>query len=107
MTIDCDERREAAAEFRRAAREQYEFDGENFLDCVGTYLGDAYTDGAAWARLADLIDPTCEDVSEPPESGGFWPAPHFKCSVCGTQHVSVGYVRYCPNCGARVVSVDE
>lgn len=57
--------------------------------------------------LADLIDPTCEDVSEPPGSGGFWPAPHFKCSVCGTQHVSVGYVRYCPNCGARVVSGDE
>lgn len=57
--------------------------------------------------LADLIDPTCEDVSEPPGSGGFWPAPHFKCSVCGTQHVSVGYVRYCPNCGTRVVSGDE
>lgn len=53
-------------------------------------------------RLADLIDPTCEDVSEPPKDG-FTPVPVFKCSECGCQHVSPKYVRYCPSCGARVV----
>ena len=54
-------------------------------------------------RLADLIDPTCGDVSEPPKDG-FTSVPVFKCSECGCQHVSPKYVRYCPNCGARVVS---
>lgn len=60
-----------------------------------------------FSRLADLVDPTCEDVSEPPRSGGFWPSPHFKCSVCGASHVSTDYVRFCPNCGARVRGGDE
>lgn len=45
---------------------------------------------------------TCRNVSEPPESGGFWPSPHFKCSECGCEHVSTDYVYYCPNCGAKV-----
>lgn len=57
-------------------------------------------------RLADLIDPTCGDVSELAKDG-FTPVPVFKCSECGCQHISSGYVRYCPNCGARVVNVNE
>ena len=107
MTIDCDERRQAAAEFRRAAREQYEFDGENFLDCVGTYLGDAYTDRTAWARLADLIDPTCTMCDAKWDNG--------ECTwgcICSNCHAHLEHehgenLRYCPRCGARVVSVDE
>ena len=55
-----------------------------------------------FSRLADLIDPTCKDVSEPPKDG-FTPVPFFKCSECGCQHISPEYVRYCPGCGARVV----
>lgn len=58
-------------------------------------------------RLADLIEPeperTCRDIAEPPKGGGFWPAPHFKCSECGGEHVSIDYVSYCPKCGAKVV----
>ena len=104
MPRDCDERREAAAEFRRAAREQYEFDGENFLDCVGTYLGDAYTDRAAWARLADLIDPTCHDYGG--EEGSNGEMYDFACNACGYA-CDLPQPSYCPNCGARVVSVDE
>ena len=46
---------------------------------------------------------TCHNISEPPADGGFWPAPHFKCSLCGELHVSMDYVFYCPNCGARIV----
>lgn len=108
MTTSDERREAAAAEFRRAAREQYEFDGENFLDCVGTYLGDAYTDGAAWARLADLMDPTCEmeDIGDVPESVkknlSTW-----SCSECGSPIYNDMTPTYCTYCGARVVSVDE
>lgn len=91
-----DERRQAAAEFRRAAREQYEFDGENFLDCVGTYLGDAYTDGAAWVRLADLIDPVCHRVLEDETQ---------VCSECGGDLDERYGWNYCPCCGARITEV--
>lgn len=45
----------------------------------------------------------CHNVHEPPTDGTFWPAPHFKCSMCGNVHVSMDYVYYCPNCGAKVV----
>ena len=113
-----DERREVAARLRdfRLASDYAYSDGSPFtqgevvkaLRAIVGNEADGRPDIYSLAgTLANLIDPTCEDVSEPPDSGGFWPSPHFKCSVCGTQHVSVGYVRYCPNCGARVVSVDE
>ena len=65
-------------------------------------------------RLADLIDPTCEDMAD------VNPVDGFVCSACGwpgvvQQAVDNGwqqyefdefaeYVpRYCPHCGARVV----
>ena len=54
---------------------------------------------AAWNTRAER---TCRNVHEPPKDSTFWPAPHFKCSECGAVHVSVDYVFYCPNCGARV-----
>ena len=57
-------------------------------------------------RLADLIDPTCEDISKPPKDG-FYPVPVFECSKCKRKHISPDYVRFCPNCGARVVIEDE
>lgn len=44
----------------------------------------------------------CKNVHEPPKDTTFWPAPHFKCSVCGKAHVSTDYVYFCPNCGAEV-----
>lgn len=46
---------------------------------------------------------TCTNVHEPPKDTTFWPAPHFKCSECGATHVSMEYVFFCPNCGAKVV----
>lgn len=53
-------------------------------------------------HLADLIDcATCEDVSVP-RGDRFTPYAEFKCSACGCSHVSLTYVRYCPNCGAEV-----
>lgn len=60
---------------------------------------------ALYARLADLIDPTCEMKIIPKSS-------HCICSRCGafvrrdavTSCTEVIPVRHCPNCGARVVS---
>ena len=65
-------------------------------------------------RLADLIDPTCEDEAD------VNPVDGFMCSACGwwgnaQQAWSNGWgepdfdspteyaIRFCPNCGARVV----
>ena len=70
------------------------------LESAGIRDNNSYSD--VFNRLADIIDPTCKDVSEPPNNG-FAPVPVFKCSECGCQHISPKYVRYCPNCGARVV----
>lgn len=55
------------------------------------------------AIAATLGAGTCHNVHEPPKDTTFWPAPHFKCSVCGRTHVSTDYVFYCPGCGREVV----
>lgn len=69
-------------------------------------------------RLADLIDPTCKDEAD------VNPVDGFMCSACGwwgnaQQAWSNGWgepdfdspteyaIRFCPNCGARVVSGNE
>ena len=57
----------------------------------------------AQAISATLGAGTCKNVAEPPSDGTFWPAPHFECSECGHKHVSMSYVYFCPNCGAKVV----
>lgn len=59
------------------------------------------------AIAATLGSGTCHNVHEPPKDTTFWPAPHFKCSECGATHISMNYVFYCPNCGRRIVEVDE
>ena len=71
------------------------------------YFPSHFTAGAVPALLADLIDPTCEMIRG---RGGV-----DICSECGA-FVRRGSVldcfgpidmRYCPNCGARVVRGDE
>lgn len=57
----------------------------------------------AQAIAATLGRRKCKNIHEPPKDTTFWPAPHFKCSVCGKTHVSMDYVYFCPNCGAEVV----
>lgn len=70
---------------------------------------DDYTPEGAHSKilrgLADLIDrPTCRNLA-------MKPADEFLCSECG-EHVDIAYMenacdyhaKYCPNCGARVVS---
>lgn len=72
---------------------------------------DGYTPEGAHSKilrgLADLIDrPTCKNLATKS-------ADELLCSECG-EHVDIAYMenaddyhaRYCPNCGARVVSGD-
>jgi len=50
--------------------------------------------------LADLIDPTCV-----PEAHNYGSIVGNACPRCGWS--VAGYMRYCPGCGARVVSEDD
>ena len=106
MTRD-EERREVSAKLRDFERLRTVF-AESSICAFSDALGGGYLDWEqTCASLADLIEPeperTCRDIAEPPKGGGFWPAPHFKCSECGGEHVSIDYVSYCPKCGAKVV----
>lgn len=101
-----EERREVAAKLRDFERLRTVF-AESSICAFSDALGGGYLDWEqTCARLADLIEPaperTCRDIAEPPKGGEFWPAPHFKCSECGGEHVSIDYVSYCPKCGAKV-----
>ena len=53
-------------------------------------------------RLADLIDPVCEPVVELEDD--YFTLKSVKCSACGEDMPLE--CRYCPSCGARVVSGD-
>lgn len=122
--VTSDERREVAYRLRTNfvsfAKARGESGATYPLRCIcalARLIGAEYTDWLTInARIADLIDPTCEDVSE------VNPVDGFKCSVCGwpgvvgcadcdetvTSFDEIGeYVPiYCPNCGARVVRGD-
>lgn len=53
--------------------------------------------GELFLMLADLIDPTCRNLSDPDLLD-------FKCSECGLWYEEpVPMFRYCPHCGARAV----
>lgn len=57
----------------------------------------------AWAEIPMFgSDDTCHNVAAPPDEG-FWPMPHFECSICGASYVTSEYVYFCPNCGRKVV----
>lgn len=54
-------------------------------------------------HLADLIDPVCEPVVELEDD--CFTLKSVKCSACGEDMPLE--CRYCPNCGARVVSCND
>ena len=63
--------------------------------------------GRVFARLADLIDPTCE-VALDEELSQELQGDMFRCNKCDAAFPRInGEYRYCPNCGARVVSDDD
>lgn len=113
-TISTEERREVARRLRGQAKKlgpnmdapefaHYTADVIDVNECMTWYEMEL--------RLADLIEPeperTCQDV----EGGNF-----FRCSKCGCELMRfadgwkplyMGEVRYCPNCGARVVEEEK
>lgn len=102
MTPTSDERIEIAARLRKTRRIM------DFVYALGIdFLGDwCWTDVSRC--VADIIDPTCQ-MKSIPESG------YHVCSRCGafvrrdaaTSCTEVIPVRFCPNCGARVVMGGE
>lgn len=94
-----EERREAATNLRKI-----HLGGAN-KDLMELMLSDAigawHENGISWdyitERLADLIDPTCV-----PEAHNYGSIVGNACPRCGWS--VAGYMRYCPGCGARVVS---
>ena len=118
----CDERREAAGRMREEAAEFRRL-GEEYDHVWTVDLGDApaeFQDVAHFAgldgvvredelfdRMADLIDPTCHVVTS-----GEWRGKPIgsACSVCHAplypSTAWTGGMRYCSQCGHRVVDDD-
>lgn len=70
--------------------------GDSFISATRSYLTPEQAVEATSGREM------CHNISEPPEEG-FWPMPHFECSVCGAYYVTSDYVYFCPSCGRRVI----
>ena len=82
------------------------YDIRNYVDMIAKELYDKF-DSDLLDKLMEMNgcvkERTCYDISKPPADGGFWPSPHFKCSLCDKEHISMDYVFFCPNCGAKVI----
>lgn len=118
-----DERREVAERLLVVAARP-DVDGEVYVNdalaALGVAVGchDGYVAAESVVDLADLIDPTCHIVLKPSDSD-FNDEPHYLCSRCGKAGIDVyerddytlagivDHSRYCSNCGARVVSVND
>lgn len=117
--ISGDERREVVARLRECAQDvngtrDFAMYLSNWVGVEGvaddeghqfSVAADRRTAERTLKKLADLIDrPTCEMKGDPRVEYG-------RCSHCGafvrrdavTNCIGVIRVRYCPNCGARVV----
>ena len=94
MTPTSDERREVAARLRQASHTDANLDVAIAIAILET-IGEVHRPIAA--VVADLIDPTCHLL--PSSDGG------FGCDRCYTWFPSMKEKpRFCPECGARVVS---
>ena len=74
-----------------------------FGDDARDLMEETVTSQMAAHRLADLIDPVCEPVVELEDD--YFTLKSVKCSACGEDMPLE--CRYCPNCGARVVSCSD
>lgn len=120
--VTNDERRRVAAELREyASWDSEDEDSEEFLvDCtdwgerVLNLLDCGDSEGECYARLADLIDPTClarPDVEDTPDGGQF---ECWSCSVCGnivssdpSYDTDTDGPTYCEVCGHRIIGKGE
>lgn len=109
--ITKEERQEVAERLRhltpsKHVHSNYKPRYTDICTAIGGKKGYWFSISALAERLADLIDPTCEDISKPPKDG-FYPVPVFECSKCKCKHIGPDYVHFCPTCSARVVNVNE
>lgn len=112
---NSDERREVAREMREVTDRDYAvlFIEEILEGILGGCRNDEgrISDKKILARLADLIDPTCEVVSEETFFGSFGceEAGTIFALSCGHETIVDGDYppNYCPECGKRVVSNDD
>lgn len=70
-----------------------------FVDALGIDVDSDWCWTDVSSRVADLIDPTCT-----PEAHNYGSIVGNACPRCGWS--VAGYMRYCPGCGARVVTSD-
>ena len=106
-----DERREVAERLREKHRERME-PGQFMPQDLGLQALDYLEDlesclpegDSAFTVIADLIDPTCYDFGGQEGTNG--EGYDFACSACGWRG-DVCRPRYCPSCGARVVTGDD
>jgi rRNA maturation endonuclease Nob1 len=107
MTPTSDERREVAERLRQMADEHDATEASRVARALGleykVYGTVVAFDSAGIRHLADLIDPTCRDFGG--EEGTNGECYDFACSACGYV-CDLAEPRFCPNCGARVVSED-
>ena len=100
-----DERREVASTLRQMANAHDATEASRVAHALGieykVYGTVVAFDSADIRNLADLIDPTCTAPLGEHEHG--WLT--RECSEC-SYTIKTGN-KYCPNCGARVVSDDE
>lgn len=105
-----DERRRVAEELRKG------YKGSRPL--VTVVLGDSASNipelriNQLFNRLADLIDPTCEVVTDQVDDGEFGAHEYYECcSNCGNQNMRDRFTgelhNCCPRCGRRVVTGEE
>lgn len=106
MSID-DERREVAERLREYVGESSVLTWGEVLSIV---MGRAVEDpmDRIVLRIADLIDPTCEEIEElEPDGVGAPPRYTSRCSACGQLWDETDGIprapRYCPSCGCRVI----
>lgn len=103
MTATSEERREVAERLRKCGAELSILgaDCETGFHVIDKVIGCREED--SWerflARLADLIDPTCEVKDDNRWTSDF----AYVCRACGEHFSTCDKPNYCPGCGARVV----
>lgn len=120
MAPTSDERRELARKLREAAIDDGHvgrpYGEQGFQVTLRRIIGTSNPKRSTlYARLADLIDPTCK-VMEVPDNDEFMVrvVSGFVCKRCGHEAIverncdgSAEPPRFCPCCGARVTSGGE